>query len=403
MQFTVLFVDDEPNMIEGLKRMLRSMRDEWGVYFALSGREALDVMAKNQIDVVVSDMRMPEMDGTELLAEVRRLYPHTIRVILSGLSDRELVLNSVRTAHQFLSKPCNAETLKYTLDRLFRLRYLINNERLETLVAGTELLPSIPDIYMKLLQELNSPNVSFKRVGDIISRDVSMAAKVLQLVNSAFFGIPQKISSPHQAVTLLGLNLIRSLVLYVKIFSIHEEHGKQEVLLDAIWRHSLKVSALAKEIAVVESAGQETIEDSFVAGLLHDMGKLLLLKKPNYHQQVLKLIKEKECRYFEAEHSLLGASHAEVGAYLLGLWALPDNIVGAVAYHHMPWKNIGDKFTELTAVYIANALLDRETFEGMEKFPEYPNLDRGYLNKIKLKSSFQELAHIALQAQYQQV
>lgn len=397
MKFTVLFVDDEPNMIEGLKRMLRSMRNEWGQYFAHSGQEALEVIAENHIDILVSDMRMPEMDGTELLAEIRRLYPQTIRVILSGLSDQEAVFQSARTAHRFLSKPCNAETLKHTLDRLFRLRHLINDEKLETLVVGTDLLPSMPHIYIKLLQELNSPDISFKRVGDIISQDMSMSAKVLQLVNSAYFSIPQKVSSPHHAVTLLGLNLIKSLVLYVKIFSIHEKEGKEATFLDNIWRHSMKVSTLAKKIAVVESAGQQTEDDCFIAGLLHDAGKLLLLKKPGYRQQVLKLMKENNCRHVEAEHLLLGTSHAQVGAYLMGLWALPDNIVEAVAYHHIPSEKKDDTFSELTAVHIANALLEKETLQGSDEKTKYPKLDHDYVQTVRLKNSIQELAHITLQ------
>ncbi len=151
---SVLFVDDEPNIIEGMGRMLRGMCREWQLHFALGAADGLAVMAQQHINIVVSDIRMPEMDGAVFLSRVRQLYPHTIRVILSGVSDEEVVLDAAKTAHQFLAKPCSAETIKHTLECLFRLRDFINNEKIEGLIAGTELLPSMPAVYLKLLKEI---------------------------------------------------------------------------------------------------------------------------------------------------------------------------------------------------------------------------------------------------------
>ncbi|MBC8317540.1 MAG: response regulator [Desulfobulbaceae bacterium] len=117
----ILFVDDEPNILVGLRRMLRSLRKEIDMEFAESGKEALQVMSKASFDVVVSDMRMPGMDGAELLTEVRRLYPDTIRIILSGYAAAEAIMRTETIVHQFLHKPCEPQNIKDTLLRSCQL------------------------------------------------------------------------------------------------------------------------------------------------------------------------------------------------------------------------------------------------------------------------------------------
>ncbi|WP_054650256.1 response regulator [Salidesulfovibrio brasiliensis] len=127
----VLFVDDEKNVLNGLRRMLRSIRDEWEMDFAPGGAEALELVGKKEYDLVVSDMRMPGMDGAELLTKVQELSPETVRIVLSGHSEQNMVMKSVKPAHQFLSKPCSSEQLLQTLKEAYRLRRLLNNPRIK--------------------------------------------------------------------------------------------------------------------------------------------------------------------------------------------------------------------------------------------------------------------------------
>ena len=219
MKKRILFVDDEPKILEGLQRTLRSMRQEWEMQFAGSGQEALECLSKEPFDVVVSDMRMPGMDGAQLLKEVMRLYPQIARIILSGHSDQEIVLKSVRIAHQYLAKPCEAETLKSVVTRTCALRELLADDAVRRMVSNMDSIPSLPSLYAEIMEEIQSPNASIQRVGKIISKDMGMTTKILQLVNSAFFGLRRHVSSPSQAVSLLGLDTIRALVLSVHIFT----------------------------------------------------------------------------------------------------------------------------------------------------------------------------------------
>ena len=185
----ILFVDDEPMVLKGLQRSLRKMRAEWEMCFTSSSREALNILSTEPFDVIVSDLRMPEMDGAQLMDEVKRRHPQVVRIILSGQVEQETTFKSVQLAHQSLSKPCDANVLKHTLNKLFGLRNLLEDESIKRIVSQTETLPSLPAIYTKVINELQAAEPSVQKIGDIISTDLAMTAKILQVVNSAFFGL----------------------------------------------------------------------------------------------------------------------------------------------------------------------------------------------------------------------
>jgi len=215
---TALFVDDEPNILSGLKRMLRVMREQMDFYFAESGREALEILAGQRIDVIVSDMRMPGMDGATLLTTVQERYPHVVRIMLTGHADEEAILRTVGVVHQFLAKPAAPDSLKAVLLRACALQELMQNDQLKSLVTSLGKLPSLPAIYAELQRKLLDPDCSIGEVAAIIEKDMAMSAKVLQLVNSAFFGLYKHIDSTIRAVNLLGLDTVKTLVLGVGVF-----------------------------------------------------------------------------------------------------------------------------------------------------------------------------------------
>lgn len=356
MKTRLLFVDDEPNIIQGLKRSLFNMRSEWDMFFALSGEEALDIMSRNTIDVIITDMRMPEMDGAELLNRVRNLYPQVVRIILSGYSEQEMILRSVNVAHQFLNKPCDIEILKNTINQVLDSQSVLENELLVKLINGIDKLPSMPRLYNTLANEIKSPDTSLQKIGEIISRDPAMTAKILQMVNSAFFSLPQKITDPHQAVILLGIDNLRALLLYTHLFSILKEKPLSLVLMQDLWKHSLLVGSVAKEIAQTEWQNQQLAQTAFSAGILHDIGKLILLQIGDYWSMAKKWTNHDWRHCIEMEYEVLGTSHAEVGAYLLGLWGINESIATPVAYHHYPAKLTGNVSRVVLAVHVANGL-----------------------------------------------
>ena len=357
MKRRILFVDDEPMVLNGLQRTLRKMRRDWDMTFAASGREALDVLGKKPMDVIVSDLRMPEMDGGRLLAEVKKQHPHVVRIILSGQLDQEMTLKSVQLAHQSLSKPCDAEVLKHTLAKLFALRDFLSDESIKSIISQIESLPSMPSIYTEIVTEMQSEDPAIKKVGEIISKDLSMTAKILQMVNSAFFGLFQKIKSPEQAVMMLGMETIKALVLSVKIFSEFNQNSFSWFNIDELFDHSLAVSVYAKAIIKNENLDQGLINNSMMAGLLHDLGKLILAT--NFEKSYRQVLAEAEGtgkNPLDLEYEAFGTSHAEIGAYLMGLWRLENSIIEAIAFHHLPARSMTQNMGLLAAVHVGDAL-----------------------------------------------
>jgi putative nucleotidyltransferase with HDIG domain len=412
----ILFVDDNPSEVQELKKILKPMSHEWETEFAMSGGEALKIMGKFPFDVVVSNMHMPEMGGVELLDTVMERHPETVRIIHSGHSDKEMVLQSVRSAHQFLIKPCDAETMKYTIERACKLRDLLQNETLRTVITGIKNLPSYPTLYGLIIKEMQSPDASLKKVGYIISQDVSMSAKILQLVNSAFFGLPRKITDAQQAAVYLGIDTLKSLILSIHVFSSFTEDAEScGFSLAEMWRHSLRTGRLAKDIARAVTDDGKVAEEAMISGILHDIGKLILLKAHKQYKDVMDFIAATGCDHVQAEYAVMKTSHAELGAYLLGLWGLPDNIVEPVAFHHNPSKLLegmfamsgessnkdtgktksDDKdlktetlmklltgFATVTAVHVANALMMQENSSASAT--TFPYVDVRYLSKLNL-------------------
>jgi putative nucleotidyltransferase with HDIG domain len=385
MKRRILFVDDEPMVLKGLQRTLRKMRRDWDMTFAVSGREALDVLGKKPMDVIVSDLRMPEMDGGRLLAEVKKQHPNVVRIILSGQLDQDMTLKSVQLAHQSLSKPCDAEVLKHTLAKLFALRDFLSDDSIKSIISQIESLPSLPSIYTEIVAEMRSDDPSIKKVGEIISKDISMTAKILQMVNSAFFGLFQKIKSPEQAVMMLGSETIKALVLSVKIFSEFNQKSFAWFKIDELFDHCLAVSLYAKTIIKNENLDQGLINNSLMAGLLHDLGKLILATNfEKSYRQVLTEAQGSDKNLLDLEYEAFGTSHAEIGAYLMGLWRLENSIIEAIAFHHFPAKSMSQNIGLLAAVHVGDAL-DHEAQTPSAEKTEL-KCDTEYLDKLEITS-----------------
>lgn len=378
----ILFVDDEPKVLQGLQRMLRSMRHEWNMEFAMSGQEALAILSKAQFDVVVTDMRMPGMDGAQLLKEIMKRYPNVVRIVLSGQTDQEAFLSSASVVHQFLSKPCDTESLKTTIARTCSLQYLLRDETLKKLVMQTGSLPSLSDLYVEFIELLKSPNVSIEKIGRIISKDIGMTAKILQLVNSAFYGLRRRISDPAEAAIILGLNTIKALVLSHQLFTQFDQARLPWFSSNSLWKHSFLAGLLAKQIARTENCPEILAEDALAAGMLHDLGIVVLANNlPDKYKKLIQLVRDKNICLREAEQEIFGGTHAEVGAYMIGLWGLADSIVEALAFHHNPGKYPAKGFTLVTAVHVADVLASESCPYEMETASQ---IDYSYIELIGL-------------------
>lgn len=386
---TLLFVDDEPKVLQALQRQLRPMHTEWDMHFVGSGQEALDFMAAKPVDVIVSDMIMPCMDGSQLLNAVSQRSPNTVRIVLSGHAERETVLRLVGPAHQYLSKPCNADELRNAIARAFSLRELLANDRLKQLATRVNCLPALPALYQQLTEELQKEDPSVERIGEIISRDIGMTTKILQIVNSAFFGLPQPVNSPAEAVMYLGLTTVRSLVLSLQVFAQFDPRDCKLFSLDALARHSWQTGVSARRVAQRERRDVKTLDQCFLTGLLHDTGQLILASGlQEEYAKVLATAKNKNCPVWQSEQEHFGASHAEVGAYLLALWGLPNPIIEAVARHHSPALCVERGFSPVIAVHVAD-VFEHERPGASTELP-LPTLDLAHLEALGLAGHLDE-------------
>lgn len=369
----VLFVDDEPNVLAGLRNALRPQRHQWDMVFALGPEEALAKIAESAFDVVVSDMRMPHMDGATLLGEIKRRQPKAVRMILTGQTEQESVMKSVFIAHMFLSKPCEPELLKRVVDRACSLNAILNSEELRAAAGRIDMLPAAPTTYVALNEALVRPNCSVNDVAKIIQQDVGLCAKILQLVNSAFFGLPRKIVSVNEAVTYLGTLTIKNLAMALEAFA--NGAGKCDLSnaqLIALQEHSLLAGHIAREIHTPDKGKSE---EAFLAGVLHEVGWLVSVDAND-----------------AVEKSTV--DRALLGAYLLGLWGLPHPITEPVAYHRTPQLIAHTTFEIVDAIYVSHHLAEEQMGTATAEL-DLDHLGRLGITKIDLDRMRETAARLA--------
>ncbi len=380
----VIFVDDAPEILQHLRRLLAPMQTEWEMQFFPSATEALAAIQNAPCDVVVSDMTMPGMDGAKFLGEVCKICPQTIRIILSGDQSPYNYVRSASVAHRFLQKPFDVATLKSTIEQAEALRNVLGNPALRSLVNEIKTLPSLPSIYQDLMHEMQAPQASLKKAARIVAKDLGMVTKILQLVNSAFFGLRTHVSDPEQAVALLGFDTIKSLVLSSQVFAQFDQAKLPTFSLDELWRHAMLTGTYVRRIAKEEGVSQQVMDEAFTAALLHDVGVLVLVaNRPDDYGRVLNLMRTTQAPDWSAERDVFGADHAHVGAYLLGIWGLSDGIVEAVAFHHHPGDSLASGFCAVTAVHVGNAMADSQMRSG-DGTGEVTGLDQAYITRENL-------------------
>jgi len=383
----ILFVDDEASMIRVLKMGMRPMIKEWDLQFAESGEEALALCEQQPFDVVVTDMRMSGMNGAQLLNQIMRRHPQTVRIVLSGYADLSEVVSCVGLTHQFLTKPCSLEDLKNSLKRVTGIKQQLGHEKLRELTGGLANLPSLPKLYLEIADALQSPMSSTERIADIASKDPALSAKLLQLSNSAFFGFSRRVFSVAEAVQLLGVGVIQSIALAVPLFSAFDHKKCPGFHLEQVWDHSVETGVIASRIYNHHLDDSHRAEQAFAAGVLHDVGKLILAEKlSTQYADILKEAHALKRPLHEVERKHLGASHAEVGAYLLALWGLPVPLVEAVACHHNPRRCANHDLCLAGVIHIADSLQHAASAEP-DAIPSLVDVE--YLKYIGMETDYE--------------
>lgn len=335
-RYRVMFVDDEANVLAGLRRMLNAMSDAWEMFFVSSAAEALELLTHQPIDAVVSDMRMPRMNGADFLARVQDMYPSTARLVLSGQGDPDTVLDVVRSAQQFLAKPCDARTLTSAVGRALAVQRSLSDPGLRDLIGGVTALPMLPAIYDQLVTAVSSETVDLTDIAAIVASDVATSVELLKLVNSAFFGLPREVYSVTDAVRLLGLDNVQALVLASSLFRVNE--ALAWVLdVEELRAKSLRRAAIARAISRHEGWTGRAQEVAVLSCMLRDVGRLVLTEGRPEAAGELHGILEAEpetpspARLAELEIAAYGCSVPQATAYLLGLWGFAPAIVHTIA------------------------------------------------------------------------
>ncbi len=362
----VLFVDDNESVIQLYRKAFSRKTDEWQCFYAIDVMDAIDILAFAQIDIVITDLDMPLYNGAQLLTYVQEHKPGITRIVFSGSHNMKQNMKTVNCAHRFIAKPNTIADIEEVVEKIYYLYRTLIDSKTRTIISGIQNLPALPSVYLNLIDEFSNPNYSIKTIAELISSDVGLTVGILKMVNSAYFGMNEPVSSATQAVTLLGGELVKGLILTAHLsrtFTTEEQKFSIEKWED----HSLLTGVFCRAIAEYENMSPEHVEIAFVSGILHDVGRIILATSfPEKYHRVLSISKATKRPLEEIEKSVIGATHSAVGAFLLGLWGLPDIIVETTATHHHPdlFHGAGEEFVRILH------LADLFTYEMVPTFDE---------------------------------
>jgi HD-like signal output (HDOD) protein len=342
----VLFVDDEPRILDGLRRSLRGKRGEWDMSFVTSGAEALDLLAQSPHDVVVSDMRMPGMDGAELLTHVSSRHPEVARVVLSGHTEPEAAIKVAVAGHRFLTKPSDVESVMRVIGQLTVRTSRTHGVEARRIAGAVRSLPTPPQYVDRLAALLRATDVEISDAIQAASHDIGLTAKLLQLSNSAFFGARARVASVDGIVNAIGLPMIQALVDAGHVLWSSTQWGSDaERYLGTTWRHAVATACLAGKMA--SPANRPYAQ---AAALLQDVGRFVCIATTRNCSDVAVNLAQEVCR---------GVPYRDVGVELLHLWGLPSPIVTAVAERDLPHRPEPSGLGVAGAVRVAHLLIQQ--------------------------------------------
>lgn len=352
MSKTLLLVDDEANILKALQRIFSPLG--YQVFTADNGARGLEILAQEKVDLVISDMRMPGMNGHEFLKQVRALRPTTMRAILSGFAEGKDVIGCLRdgSARMYILKPWDNELLIREVEKLLQLGELFSRRQLLEVFNNLRDLPTMPDMYGRLCTMVER-EAGLDEIAQLVEHDQTIAAKLLQVANSVYYNMST--GSVRQAIVYMGLTNLKTIVLGLSVLKQLDGLHGGFFSKDVLWDHADRVNRLA-HMVFERCLGRQMKENEATAGLLHDIGRILLIKDYTqpYSGVYRSVFQNQGTTFRDTERSLMGISHDEVGGFLLNWWSLPHPIVEAAMFHHDPLNEAIIHREVVAAVHIAD-------------------------------------------------
>ena len=351
---SMLFVGGEPDAIQALDAALRQA---WLVGSVDRAEQAATRLREGPFDLVISPLATEFEDGVSIWDWLAREFPNVVRISLVDSADDQRAARFFGRVHQQLATPLDPTALNFAVDRAVLVQSFVEDRSLQGVLSGIDVLPMLPLVYRKILQELRSDDPSLHRIGELVAQDVAICARVLQIANSALYGLHNKVSDPVRATVHIGLGSAKAIALTMGLIAEFEQPTLPAGFLEELVDHSLNVGIFAKAIGHAEGLDEDSCDNALTAGLLHDLGRLVLASKlPQPFQAARNLQQRTGCCMYEAEREIIGTSHAELGAYLIGLWGLPDALLFAVLEHHTPAQAHCQGFNPVLAVHLADQI-----------------------------------------------
>jgi len=371
----IMFVDDDPMVVRGIARNMAMMGTKMDIAVRTSAAEALLSLGKELVDVIITDLYMPGIDGTALLEEVRSRYPTVLRFVLSGEAKPEIMLKASRLSHQYLSKPCETVVLHKTIVETLARMAAIKNPDVAKTISQLEGVPSRQASLAEFLRLLNDNSVQLETIATSLKKDPALSARLLKVANSPYFGHSGAIGSLDEAIGLLGMDMIVSMAATHKLFAVTPPPEASNLKLDLLWEHCVYVSTLVRHIGYKLKVSQSVMREASTAALLHDIGKLVLAyAAPSGFAAAYTRAQADHMPGWQAEYFIFGNHHAEIGGCLLKLWGLPAAVVEAVSMHHTPHNITEDRVGPVTLVHIADTIAHAGTSDGATTFLDLANL-----------------------------
>jgi HD-like signal output (HDOD) protein len=290
-----------------------------------------------------------------VLAAAQRHHPQAARIVLAGHEDEDRVRVAAGLSHQVLNKPCEAAALQDGIARAVALRSLLASERILDMVAHLRPMPGPPVLYLRLLELLQDPRISLRALAEVVSQDEVLSAHVLQAANSPIFGMARVVRDVFDAVLLVGAHPVKAIALTSHAFMELAKGTAALASVDRLWWHALRVAQMSRRLALMEHTSRTIADEAFIAGMLHEVGRLLFASTDAArYRALMRAAREGKVSIDQLELDAYRGTHAEAGAYLLKRWGLSDPVVEAVAYYLKPSACIGKGFGTLSALHAAH-------------------------------------------------